>query len=64
MFGGGKLKLDKEVLDKAAAFAEKQGYSSVEEFVTHLIDKEIEKAEAGEDEEAVREKLQGLGYIS
>lgn len=64
MFGGGKLKLDKEVLEKAVAFAERQGYSSVEEFVTHLIEKEIEKSETGEDEAAVREKLQGLGYIS
>ena len=64
MFGGGKLKLDKQVLDKATAFAEKQGYSSVEEFITHLIEREIEKSESAEDEDAVKEKLQGLGYIS
>jgi len=64
MFGGGKLKLDKDLLEKAAAFAESQGYSSVEEFITHLIERELDKSESGEDEEAIKEKLQGLGYIS
>lgn len=64
MFGGPKIKLDKVVLEKATRYASEQGYSSVEEFITHLIEKEISKSESGEDEAAVREKLQGLGYIS
>jgi hypothetical protein len=64
MFGGPKLKLDKDVLEKATRYASEKGYSSVEEFITHLIEKEISGDESGEDEAAVREKLQGLGYIS
>lgn len=64
MFGGPKIKLEKDVIEKAGKFAAEKGYSSVEEFITHLIEREIAKDEEGEDEDAVREKLQGLGYIS
>lgn len=61
---GSKIKIEKELLRKAAEYAEKAGYSSVEEFVNHIIEKELNKLdEAGTDEE-VKKKLQGLGYIS
>ena len=56
-----KIKIDKELLKKAREYAAKAGYTSVEEFVSHIIEKEISKlAEA----EAVKKRLQGLGYIS
>jgi metal-responsive CopG/Arc/MetJ family transcriptional regulator len=56
-----KIKIDKELLKKAGEYAAKAGYTSVEEFVSHIIEKEISKLE---EAEAVKKRLQGLGYIS
>ena len=40
------------------------GYASHEEFIMHVLEKELAQFEdAGSDEEIV-EKLKGLGYIS
>lgn len=63
MFGP-KLKLDKALLARAQAVAEKAGYASVDEFLTAVIDREVTRLEggAGEDER-VEERLRGLGYI-
>jgi len=63
MFGS-KIKIDKELLEKAKKFATIAGYSSVEEFITHVIEKEIKKLEGSDSEEEIKKKLQGLGYIS
>ena len=64
MFGGGNLKIDKELLEKVKKFAKIAGYSSPEEFVTHALEKEISKLEESDSEEDIKEKLKGLGYIS
>jgi metal-responsive CopG/Arc/MetJ family transcriptional regulator len=63
MFGS-KIKLDKELLKKVKYFSELAGYSSVEEFVTHALEREIERLEEGDSEEEIKNKLKGLGYIS
>lgn len=63
--GGGKIKLDKDLLEKVARAARIAGYSSTEEFVQHVLEREISKFEAGGDsEEEIRKRMQGLGYIS
>ena len=59
-----KIKIDKELLKKAKEYAAKAGYTSVEEFVGYILEKEISKAEESESEEEVKKRLQGLGYIS
>ncbi|TKJ30950.1 hypothetical protein CEE39_07680 [bacterium (candidate division B38) B3_B38] len=59
-----KIKLDKELLKKVKKFADLAGYSSVEEFVTHALEKEIAQLEESASEEEIKKKLQGLGYIS
>jgi len=60
-----KIKLDGHLYDRAKKVAEIGGYSSVDEFIVHLIEKELEKLEAaeGETDEQVQERLRGLGYI-
>jgi metal-responsive CopG/Arc/MetJ family transcriptional regulator len=58
-----KVKLDKDLLDKVRKFSEVAGYSSVEEFITHCLEKEISKLEESDSEEEVKKKLKGLGYI-
>jgi len=63
MFGP-KLKIDKALLEKAKKYAEMAGYSSVEEFVTHLLEREIAQLEEADSEEEIKKKLKGLGYLS
>lgn len=63
MFGS-KIKIDKGLLEKVKKYSEIAGYSSVEEFVTHALEKEIAQLEEAESEEEIKKKLQGLGYIS
>jgi len=62
--GKEKVKLDKDLLDKVKKYSELAGYSSVEEFVTHCLEKELSKLEESDSEEEVKKKLKGLGYIS
>ncbi len=66
MFGGGnKIKIEKDLLEKVKRAARIAGYSSTEEFVQHVLEREISKLEEGGDsEEEIRKRMQGLGYIS
>jgi len=65
MFGGSKIKVDKDLLEKIKKYSAIAGYSSPEEFVKHVLEREISKfEESGESEEEIRKRMQGLGYIS
>jgi hypothetical protein len=59
-----KVKLDADLLARAQKVAETAGYSSVEEFLTHLLEKELRQVEDAADEEELKERLRGLGYLS
>lgn len=62
---GNKIKLDKALLQRARAHAEQAGYASVEEFISHLIEREISNSDSdNESEEEIKKRLEGLGYIS
>jgi hypothetical protein len=63
MFGSG-VKLDKALLARVKRYADLAGYSSVDEFVTHVLEKELAKLEGSDSEEDIKKKLKGLGYIS
>ena len=63
MFGS-KVKVDRVLLEKASKYASIAGYSSVEEFIHHALEKEISKLEGSDSEEAIKKRLKGLGYIS
>ncbi len=58
-----RIKLDKALFDKIKKYAELSGYSSVEEFVAHCLEKEVAKIEEADSEEEIKKKLKGLGYI-
>jgi len=62
--GKEKIKLDKNLMGKVRTYAKISGYSSVEEFITHCLEKEIAKIEESDSEEEIKKKLKGLGYIS
>jgi len=64
MFGYTKVKLDASLVEKIKKYAEIAGYSSPEEFITHALEKELAQLADAEDEEEIRKRLKGLGYIS
>jgi len=59
-----KIKIDKDLYDRCLNHAEKEGYSSIEEFIQHVLEKEVSQKEEESDSKKVEEKLKGLGYIS
>jgi metal-responsive CopG/Arc/MetJ family transcriptional regulator len=63
MFGS-KVKINKDLLERAKRIAEIAGYSSVEEFIEHVLERELAQFEESDSEEEIKKKLQGLGYIS
>ena len=64
MFGGPKIKLDKDLWEKIKRCAALAGYSSPEEFVIHALEKQLATLEEADTDEELRNKLKGLGYIS
>ena len=52
-----KIKIDSGLLDRVKEVSEVAGYSSVEEFITHMIEKELSQLESAEDEEQLAEQL-------
>ena len=59
-----KIKVENELYDRMKRFSEIAGYSSVEEFVSHVLEKELSTVDDSESEEEVKKRLQGLGYLS
>ena len=64
MIFGGNVKLDKALLAKVKRYADLAGYSSVDEFITHALEKELAQLEGAESEQELKKKLKGLGYLS
>ena len=64
MMFGSSIKLDKALLAKVRRYSDLAGYSSVEEFITHALEKEIAHLETAETEDEIKKRLKGLGYIS
>jgi len=57
------IKLNKVLCQRAARIAEHAGYSSLEEFVEHVLEKELAHFEESDSKEEVIKKLKGLGYL-
>jgi Arc/MetJ-type ribon-helix-helix transcriptional regulator len=57
------VKLDQHLFDRARLAAETSGYSSLEEFVRHAVEKELARIELATRKEEVVKQLRGLGYI-
>jgi hypothetical protein len=58
-----KIKIDPALYDRAKRAADAAGYSSVDEFVAHCIENELQKLKLEEAEGQVADQLRGLGYI-
>jgi hypothetical protein len=64
MFGRQRITLDKDLLAKVKRYAELSGYSSVEEFVVHVLEKQIAHLDEAATEDEIKKRLKGLGYLS
>jgi len=65
MFGNAnKVKLEKDLIDRIKRVSEVAGYASHEEFITHVLERELAHFEGDDSDEDITEKLRGLGYIS
>jgi hypothetical protein len=67
MFGFGKttsVKIDKDLYDRLTKIADIAGYATVDEFCAHVLEKEMVHFDDSKDDDAIRAKLKGLGYIS
>ncbi|HEV2444857.1 MAG TPA: hypothetical protein VGS58_03005 [Candidatus Sulfopaludibacter sp.] len=62
MFGN-SLKLKPELWDRIKKVSGAAGYSSPEEFVEHVLERELAKLEDAESDAEIVRKLQGLGYL-
>jgi metal-responsive CopG/Arc/MetJ family transcriptional regulator len=59
----GKIALKKELSQRIERCAKAGGYSSPQEFVEHIIERELAKLEDAQSDEEIVKKLKGLGYI-
>jgi len=67
MFGLGKtvsVKIDKDLYARITKVADVAGYATPEEFVQHILEKEMLHFESSKSDDDIRAKLKGLGYIS
>lgn len=62
--GGKNLKLDEALYERLKKGAEAAGYASVDEFATHLIERQLGPQDDGASDEELKKRLEGLGYIS
>lgn len=58
-----KIKIDPQLLTRVEDAAQKAGYSSVEEFIMHALETELQRLREDEAEEQVADQLRGLGYL-
>lgn len=58
-----KIKIDANLYERVKKVAERAGYATPEEFVTHVIEKELSVLESADSDADVTERLRGLGYI-
>lgn len=58
-----KIKVDGHLYDRLKKVSDLAGYASVDDFVTHMIEKELSQIESSDSDADVEERLRGLGYI-
>ncbi len=58
-----KIKIDSQLYERIKKIAQQAGYSSPEEFIVHVMEKELSVLEAAGSDEQVTDRLRGLGYL-
>ena len=57
------IKLNKDLMTRVRRCSEAAGYSSPEEFVEHVLERELAKLEDAASDEEIVKKLKGFGYL-
>lgn len=58
-----KVKINRPLYELLEKKADEKGYSSVDEFILHVLEAAVADAGPGATEEQIRERLKGLGYL-
>jgi len=58
-----KIKIDKVLFQRLAEAAGRAGYASTDEFITHVLEREVASLEDQLDRQQAEKQLRGLGYI-
>jgi len=61
--GAPTVKINKVLCAKVKACAKSGGYSSADEFVEHVLEKELASFQEAESDEEIIRKMKGLGYL-
>jgi len=57
------VKLNSSLCDRAKLIVEKVGYTSLEEFIEHAMERDLAKLESSDSKDELMHKLKGLGYL-
>ena len=57
------IRLSRPLCDRARKVVAKAGYSSLEEFIEHAIEKDLARLEQADSKDDLIRKLKGLGYL-
>ncbi len=57
------VKLSTQLCNRARTVVEKAGYSSLEEFIEHAVERDLARLEESQSKEDLIKKLKGLGYL-
>ncbi len=64
MFSGKrKIKIDKGLYEQLAEAAQRDGYSSTDELIHHVLEREVADLQEQQDSQQAEQQLRGLGYI-
>jgi metal-responsive CopG/Arc/MetJ family transcriptional regulator len=60
---GTTVKISRDLWARVKRVSEAAGYSEPQEFIEHVLDKEIAKLDDAQSNEEIVLKLKGLGYL-
>lgn len=58
-----KIKIDNSLYDRIKKISQQAGYGSADEFIVHVLEKELSVIESADTDAEVEERLRGLGYL-
>ncbi|MCP4246937.1 MAG: hypothetical protein GY778_07795 [bacterium] len=58
-----KIKLEADLYERVKKVATLAGYTTADEFIIHMIEKELSVLESADSDEEVTDRLRGLGYL-
>ncbi|MCG8448083.1 MAG: hypothetical protein MI725_00705 [Pirellulales bacterium] len=63
MFNTKKIRISKLLYQRLVDAANRSGYSSTQELITHILEREVARHDDNSDQKLAEEQLRGLGYI-